>query len=33
MGDPSAGFSQLDSDDSSYQSDVSALETACGFTS
>jgi hypothetical protein len=32
MGDPSVGFSQLDSDDSSYQSDVSDLETACGFS-
>jgi hypothetical protein len=31
--DPSTGFSQLDSDDSNYQSDVSALETACGFAS
>lgn len=33
MDDPSTGFSQLDGDDSSYQSDVSALETACGFSS
>ena len=33
MDDPSTGFDQLDSDDSSYQSDVSALETACGFSS
>jgi hypothetical protein len=32
MDDPSTGFDQLDSDDSSYQSDVSALETACGFS-
>ena len=32
MDDPSTGFSQLDGDDSSYQSDVSALETACGFS-
>jgi hypothetical protein len=33
MDDPSTGFSQLDSDDSTYQSDVSDLETACGFSS
>ena len=33
MDDPSIGFSQLDSDDSTYQSDVSDLETACGFSS
>lgn len=33
MDDPSIGFSQLDSDDSAYQSDVSELETACGFSS
>jgi len=33
MDDPSIGFSQLDSDDSAYQSDVSILETACGFSS
>jgi hypothetical protein len=33
MDDPSTGFSQLDSDDSNYQSDVSDLETACGFSS
>ena len=33
MDDPSIGFSQLDRDDSSYQSAVSALETACGFSS
>jgi hypothetical protein len=33
MDDPSIGFSQLDSDDSNYQSDVSNLETACGFSS
>jgi hypothetical protein len=33
MDDPSIGFSQLDSDDSTYQSDVSDLETACGFAS
>jgi hypothetical protein len=31
--DPSIGFSQLDSDESAYQSDVSDLETACGFSS
>jgi hypothetical protein len=31
MDDPNVGFSQLDSDDSTYQSDVSDLETACGF--
>jgi hypothetical protein len=33
MDDPSIGFNQLDSDDSTYQSDVSDLETACGFSS
>jgi hypothetical protein len=33
MDDPSIGFDQLDSDDSAYQSDVSNLETACGFSS
>ena len=33
MDDPSIGFGQLDSDDSTYQSDVSDLETACGFSS
>lgn len=33
MDDPSVGFSQLDSDDSSYQADVSNLESACGFSS
>ena len=33
MDDPSTGFSQLDSDESNYQSYVSALETACGFSS
>jgi hypothetical protein len=33
MDDPSTGFSQLDSDDSNYQADVSNLETACGFSS
>jgi len=33
MDDPSIGFSQLDSDDSTYRSDVSDLETACGFAS
>jgi hypothetical protein len=33
MDDPSIGFNQLDSDDSAYQSDVSNLETACGFSS
>ena len=33
MDDPSIGFSQLDSDDSNYQSYVSNLETACGFSS
>jgi hypothetical protein len=32
MDDSSIGFSQLDSDDSNYQSDVSDLETACGFS-
>jgi hypothetical protein len=32
MDDPSTGFSQLDSDDSAYQSDISDLETACGFS-
>ena len=33
MDDPNTGFDQLDSDDSNYQSDVNALETACGFSS
>jgi hypothetical protein len=33
MDDPGIGFSQLDSADSAYQSYVSELETACGFSS
>jgi hypothetical protein len=33
MDDPNIGFSQLDSDDSSYASEVSNLETVCGFGS
>jgi hypothetical protein len=33
LDDPSIGFSQLGNDDANYQSDVSNLETACGFSS
>jgi hypothetical protein len=33
LDDPNLGFSQLDSDTSAYQADVSTLETACGFSS
>lgn len=33
LDDPSIGFSQLDSDDSAFQSDVSNLETVCGISS
>jgi hypothetical protein len=33
LDDPNIGFSQLDSDDSAFQSDVSNLETQCGFSS
>ena len=32
LGDPSIGFSQLDSADSAFQSDVSNLETVCGIS-
>jgi hypothetical protein len=33
LDDPSIGFSQLDSDDSAFQSDASNLDTQCGFSS
>jgi len=33
LDDPSIGFSQLDSDDSAFQSDASNLDTMCGFSS
>ncbi len=33
LDDPSIGFSQLDSDDSAFQSDVRNLETVCGISS